>query len=280
MQTLIYKPEQHPHNYDRWKIRARYQNSKISKFKPKIKFELETNQFVIKTATTIDELKAVLRLRHEIFIEEGLGEKRNNNLDFSKLDIIADHILLIDKKSHQIVGTYRVLSSGFCDDFYSAKEFHLDHFFASPGLKLELGRACIKKEFRKSMAIDLVWRGIGRYARLTGVDSLFGCTSLKITNEAQALSVLEHLKSNHYSNKFNIKPRFRYQHHTRSKMKPLYEFIPPKDLIPILMKSYLKMGAKIYGIPAYDRDFRCHDFFTIIHVNEIGSKYYNRYFQI
>ena len=41
---------------------------------------------------------------------------------------------------------------------------------------------------------------------------------------------------------------------------------------PSLLKSYIKAGAKVSSYPAYDRDFNCIDFVTILERKNLDSK--------
>jgi len=43
------------------------------------------------------------------------------------------------------------------------------------------------------------------------------------------------------------------------------------NIIPDLLKSYLKFGAKICSYPAYDKEFRCFDFLTVIDYNTVNT---------
>ena len=52
-----------------------------------------------------------------------------------------------------------------------------------------------------------------------------------------------------------------------------------KGLIPPLLRSYFTAGAKVYGEPALDLDFKCIDFLTILDVNNLTSGYKRRYFK-
>ena len=42
--------------------------------------------------------------------------------------------------------------------------------------------------------------------------------------------------------------------------------------IPSLLKSYIKAGAKISSYPAYDKDFNCIDFVTVLERKNLDSK--------
>ena len=46
-----------------------------------------------------------------------------------------------------------------------------------------------------------------------------------------------------------------------------------EELIPPLLKSYLKAGSKVCGEPALDRKFRCVDFLTILDVKLLSNSF-------
>ena len=46
-----------------------------------------------------------------------------------------------------------------------------------------------------------------------------------------------------------------------------------KGKIPSLLASYLKVGAKVCGIPALDKSFKCIDFLTLMNVADIAEAY-------
>jgi putative hemolysin len=104
--------------------------------------------------------------------------------------------LIIDKKSGEIVGTYRLICSLFSKRFYSQAEFTLEQVLALPGVKLELGRACIKKEFRNGAVLTLLWRGIIEYMKLTNAKYLFGCASVQTVLPHEAAATYEYLLAN------------------------------------------------------------------------------------
>ncbi|MBY0316314.1 MAG: GNAT family N-acetyltransferase, partial [Bdellovibrionales bacterium] len=99
----------------------------------KYPFEIDTEDFLIKTAQTIEDIHNAQRLRHKIFLEEGLGKSHETGLDFDEYDAIADHLMIIDKKTNEAVGTYRLICSRFSEKFYSQSEFALDEFLKIDG---------------------------------------------------------------------------------------------------------------------------------------------------
>jgi putative hemolysin len=44
-----------------------------------------------------------------------------------------------------------------------------------------------------------------------------------------------------------------------------------EELLPSLLKSYLKLGSKVLARPAFDRDFDCLDFLTVLKRNELSA---------
>lgn len=172
-----------------------------------------------------------------------------------------------------MVGTYRAISSLFSERFYSETEFTLNNFLKSPGIKLEFGRACLHPEFRKSNALSLIWKGLGKYIKLTNAEYLFGCSSVFTSNPVLIDQILEKLDSLYEQNTFAIKSK---------SLMPVREVDftsveNPASFVPTLLKSYLKAGAKIYGEPSFDNEFQCFDLLTILKVNEMSEKYKKKY---
>ncbi|MCB0340919.1 MAG: GNAT family N-acetyltransferase [Pseudobdellovibrionaceae bacterium] len=256
-------------------LRIKLLHLKINKFQPKIRFQIDLGQYLVKTAETVEELHKVLRLRHQVFIEEGLGLNRIGGVDFDRYDLLGDHILLIKKDDNEVIGTYRLVCSLFSNKFYSENEFDLDSFFSVPGVKLELGRACIHPDHRTGAAIHLVWKGMGRYAKLVGADYLFGCTSLYTTNFGEANAVLNSFKPDSYSDEHHIRPIGIYRFQNRN--SAIVSAERALELTPPLLRSYINAGAKIYGEPALDEDFNCSDVLTILDMSQLSEKHAKKY---
>lgn len=252
---------------------------KIQKFSPNVKFEIDKGEFLIKTAQTPAELEMALCLRHEVFYEELLSRSQKKALDVDKFDFICDHLLVMDKASGQCIGTYRFNSSLYSKKFYSSTEFKMKKIKELPGNKLELGRACIHKDFRNGITISLLWAGISEYCKATGTKYMFGCSSIKTTDFYQIVSVHKYLSDNFDSGKaLRVKPRKKFK--VKNLKKHLYFFSKvdsaykpglARKLVPSLLKSYLKTGAVICGEPALDMDFKCVDFLTLLDIEKINA---------
>jgi len=241
---------------------------------PFVHLEIRTPRYVLKTLDQVSELEEVLKMRTVIFGEEYGVENLQANLDVDRFDLGCDHLIIKIPETGEIVGAYRLLCSAFTSSFYSSTEFDLEEFLKSPGIKLELGRACIKKDHRKGAVISLLWRGIVQYAIETRADYLFGCSSIKTTSYASVLDIQEGLKLNgRIGSEWKIEPSPPFRFQEDEKAKPHCGLIE----IPSLLQSYFSAGAKVYGEPALDREFHCVDYLTILRLSELKSNFERRY---
>lgn len=252
--------------------------NRVHKFKVKVPLYFEAGSYIVKTAETSAELIESFRLRNQVFNNEFKGQEKPG-LDFDKFDYFFDHLVIYHKDSHQVIGTYRLNSSSQFAQSYTGLEFNLKPLTCAEGPYLELGRACIKKEFRKGSVISLLWRGIAEYMNLSAAQLLFGCSSLKITNAREAALVFKYLEQHgKLSTRFNCEPTKKF------KMKNLeawmnyfenglasYQVTEAQELIPSLLNSYLKLGAKVAGLPAYDEDFNCIDLLTVLKKEDLSK---------
>lgn len=258
---------------------------RVKNFRPNVQFEFARGHFLVKTARTGDDLEQCLKLRFDVFHTEYIKTKRSYGIDVDALDFDCDHLMVIDQRSGQVVGTYRLNSSLFTDSFYSELEFKMDEVLDLQGPHLELGRACIDTAHRSGMVIALLWRGIAEYIRQTGTRVLFGCSSIKTIDALEIALVTKHLRDEGFlTGKFNVTTTKKFKANQLAKMleyldeKPeIYRKIDVSHLIPPLFNSYLKMGAKLCGEPALDREFSCIDFLTVIPTSAFNSTIKNRY---
>lgn len=255
------------------------QTPDFDKFSTSLKFSLETDGFLIKTAVDKEDFMTTLKLRHLTFIEEGLGTSTSTGYDFDEFDYLADHLLIYDLEKNTTVGTYRLICSSFSDRFYSQNEFVLDNFLKVEGGKLELGRACVHPDYRNGRMVDLLWQGLAHYITECGVRYLFGCSSLKTEDPEEVFSILKALeKSEHVSNEYNIKPTppFTFPNSEEVYQKVgVYESVT--RALPPLLRSYLHAGSLVHGRPAWDRDFKCTDMLTILDIRKLNKKFQERY---
>lgn len=251
------------------------QLQKLKKFKSKIDFSIEKKNFIIRTATGYDDLLSVLQLRHQVFYEELLHRENYWSIDYDRFDLLCDHLCIIHKETGKMIGTYRMNCSRFNRQFYSSTEFKINQLIKLPGHKLELGRACVHRDFRNGVAITLLWTGIMEYLKKSGAEYLFGCSSVKTTDFDEINVIYHHLKeNNHIRESLKVKPKGRFKVNKKYLNVNLYDrdnqSHPALKKIPSLLLSYLKAGAYVCGEPALDKDFQCFDFLTVLPVEQLN----------
>ena len=242
---------------------------------PRIDIFIESSRFVVKTASTKEERKKAHDLRVKVFVSEFMGAKNAVYSDWDRFDKKSDFLIIVDKKNNDVVGTYRLICSKKPNDFYTSSEFFIDDFVRSPGRKVELSRACVAPAYRKGAVILLLWKGIYSYLEKAQADYLFGCSSLSNVSPADTLSVMRYLQENNFCSdalySIGIRKSYDCNRHLLSQLSLLNAEKDNKVSLPPLFKSYLKIGAKMIDIPAYDSYYKCYDFFTILRVKDMSN---------
>ena len=262
--------------HDEWQL---YLSPRFITYQPRINIEVKTQNYSLSTAVTISDLVSLFRMRHHIFFNE-TGVNDDLNLDTDQFDSICDHLVIKSNIDGEICGTYRMVASDVTSKFYSQGEFNLDSFLKSDGIKLELGRACIHPNHRNGAVIDLLWKGIGEYARQTKAKYLFGCSSVMTVSKPLTKAIIQAMNKNQMtSEEFNISPIGKFKvDFSKVKGEDVFDEKFVMSKIPSLLKSYVSSGAKVIGNPARDREFQCMDFLTILKLDEVSSSYKKRYF--
>lgn len=244
-------------------------------FRQKTNVDFERGDFQVKTLGTLKELEEVLQLRYEIFHREFQKKLFPYGIDLEPLDFVADHLVIKHKPTNRIVGTYRIVSSNFSNDFYSQSEFEMSDFLNLPGTKMELSRAGIHRGFRNGVVMALLWRGVSKYMKEVGAEYIFGCASVKTVSVNDVNSICAALdKRGRLSDEFKIRPNREYkmgikQSSTAKEAGPM--------LLPALFEGYLRAGAIVSPEPALDRDFKCVDFLTVLKVREMNRQFERKY---
>ena len=252
---------------------------RINEFRGTVPIRYETDDFVVSTARNKGELLKVLELRHEVFVEEWQGRRKIHGLDVDDHDFSADHLMIVDKRINQVVGTYRLISSHFAHNFYSDGEFDIHQFLKLPAVKLEMGRACVHPKYRDGSTIDLLWKGLARYIFTTKTEYLFGCASVMSTDALAIGRLYKTLRDQGaWTDKFAIRSRWDYQFPDFAMNGPDAMSVEERRaLMPPLLRSYLHAGAEVYGWPALDREFACTDLFTILDWKVLNPRFQSRF---
>lgn len=256
-------------------------------YRPRVIINIETERFVIKTANSFFDLFKVLRFRKNVFLRSFKTDRGPLFLDYESFDLQSDHLMIIDRTTKQIVGTFRLICSLFSESFYSQSEFDIDWRSAGSEIKLELGRACVHPSYRTGAIIQHLWRGIVKYIVETESSYLIGCSSIK-TMEPEKVAQLDcYFRSlNLEVQDAEIKPNFKHSWSAVEKNKinaayceslSLQQAEEVRELIPPLLAFYVRAGARICPRPAVDRELQCIDYFTILDLKRLDRTVARRY---
>lgn len=216
-----------------------------------------------------DDVLRAQRLRYEVFnleLGEGLASSHESKIDADAHDLWFDHIVIEHIPTCKVVGTYRLWTGSAAKrsmGYYSEQEFDLGRFHSISGELIELGRACVHKDYRDMFVLGLLWKAIARYARIHRARYLIGCSSLTSQDEADGAAAYELLAKGYLApRQFQTSPHPEYRCNMDAP-----NLVPPK--MPRLLLGYLRLGAKICGPPAIDREFGTIDFLTFLDLHTI-----------
>jgi putative hemolysin len=237
-----------------------------------------TDRFRVGMAQTLDDVMECQRLRYLVFnceLGEGLDSSSRTGLDGDRFDFICDHLMVHDSATGKLAGTYR-MQSGYRAKgnlgYYGEEFFDFHPFERIRGEVLELGRACVHEEYRNSMVLHMLWKGIARYAVSCGARYLLGCSSIPSQDQNEGLALYEVLRP-----KYLVDPSLRTNPvEGRACMPSRAPASAPQP--PRLFRAYLDISARICGPPAIDREFKTIDFLTLVDLQRLPDRVRTRFF--
>jgi L-ornithine Nalpha-acyltransferase len=238
----------------------------------------------VRLTRNCEEVWQAQRLRHQVFLEtRGLtaqSDCQNPPIDQDRYDAHCDHMIVLDHATGgRIIGTYRLLGQEKAvqtDGFYSASYFETDQLVARKRAKrfLELGRSCVRPEYRTKRTVECLWQGIWNYCSQHHYDVLIGCASFSSAipeNHAAELSFLSHFCQADADWSVSAKPsRF----HTMRLMPEIsIDARVAFSLLPPLVKGYLRVGAKVGDGCVIDPELETTVVMIILPLEFVASRY-------
>jgi putative hemolysin len=237
-----------------------------------------TSLFRVGMAQTLEDVIECQRLRYLVFnceLGEGLDSSVRTGLDRDRFDFICDHLMVRDAATGKLAGTYR-MQSGYRAKgnlgYYGEEFFDFSPFEKMRCEVLELGRACVRGEYRNTNVLHMLWKGIVRYARSCGARYLIGCSSLSSQDENAGFALYEALRE-----KYLAEPSLRTLPLEGRCCNPSGALSAPPPT-PRLFRAYLDISARICGPPAIDREFKTIDFLTLVDLQALPDRVRTRFF--
>lgn len=239
-----------------------------------------TGDIEVAWARHLDEVREAQRLRHEVFAGE-MGARLPKTVPGHDVDLFDDyceHLLVRDRATRQVIGTYRVLTptqARRAGGFYSDIEFDLTRLRAIRQHMVELGRSCVHKDHRHGGVILALWGALAEFMVRNQLDTMIGCASIPMQYEGEhgivggghaAASIWRQVRETHLAPvDFHVRPRLPL---------PIEELDDSIDVDPpALIKGYLRLGAKVLGAPAWDPDFNSADLPMMMRIADLPARY-------
>lgn len=249
----------------------------------------EQELFLIKIAENKEEIEAAMRLRYDVFsIEQGKGLQSTelDKIDCDEFDEHCLHLIIIEKKTSRVVGTYRVHLGVVAKTelgFYAAREYNIEGLDELQDEILEVGRSCVHPDFRTGSVIGLLWSGISGTLVRAGLHYTLGCVSMDATDFNVGWALYEHFKlRGKLCEQLKAVPAEGFELPPADKEKVdklLSDKVALLKHLPALFKGYLRLGVKICGEPIWDKEFGSIDFLILLNYHNMPEKYIRHFFK-
>lgn len=240
-------------------------------------------------------LTEIGRLREITFRE--VGEGTNRGIDIDEFDLYYHQMFIWDEVAERIVGAYRIGKGKDILEQYGKRGFYLqslfrinDNFRPVLNESLELGRSFVIKEYqRKPMPLFLLWKGI-LYFLLKNPEYRYLIGPVSISNNYSKISkdlIIRFIMQNHLNWKMAqfVKPRNSYKFKSDNPdfnilMENMERDINRLDKaigdldelnsgLPVLLKKYIKLNAKIIAFNVDPKFNNCLDGLIVLDVNDV-----------
>ncbi len=248
----------------------------------KLNSQAEFDLYLAPAGRIPNMLREIGRLRECTFRE--VGEGTNKSVDLDEFDLYYDHLFLWDRSKGCLVGAYRIGNGKRIMSRYGKRGFYTYTLFRMDRpmdrvlrRSFELGRSFIAVEYqRQRLPLYMLWRGLLLHITANPDHQyLIGPVSISGTYSRMARSlIMEFVEQHHYDhgmaasvrprNKFRVKvdtvDREALVQASMADLKRMDRLIaeidPHETAMPVLLKKYLLLNARIIG---FNRDPRFND---------------------
>lgn len=233
----------------------------------------EQSDFVVHVATAKQipaTLNEIGRLREVTF--RATGEGTGKSIDLDKFDADYLHLFVWHKSERRVVGAYRlgqtdvILAKRGLAGLYTQTLFDYDRELLNRlGPALEMGRSFVRAEYQRTFTpLLLLWKGIALYAAANPrYRVLFGGVSISNNYQTVSKQLLAKFLQAHHASEWGqelVRPRNPFATHRLPELEETASFAadtdgdlisdliadiePDQKKMPILIRQYLKLGAK------------------------------------
>ena len=221
-----------------------------------------------------DDVRAAQRLRFDVFAGE-FGANLRTPVpyhDVDRYDDFCDHLLVRDEATGDVLGTYRALTPAQArraGSTYADSEFDLAPLAQLRPRMLELGRSCVHPQHRHGAVILALWGALARFMATHDLDTMIGCASIPLEQGALAAAgVWNRARRTHMA-----APSLRIVPRRPLPLPPDRELLTLDAEPPPLIHSYLRLGARVLGPPAWDPLFNSADLPLLVRLDDLPLRY-------
>ena len=235
------------------------------------------------------------RLREITFRQ--VGEGTNRSIDLDEFDLYYHQMFIWDTEAEAIVGAYRIGKGGEILHKYGVRGFYIQSLFKiKDGMQdmlsqtMELGRSFVVKEYQKKpMPLFLLWKGI-LYFTLKNPEYRYLMGPVSVSDDYSTTSkemIIKFIMTHHFDWRLarSITPRNSYKFVTSDQnlnvvMQTMDNDINSLDKLigdvdemnsglPVLLKKYIKLNAKIIGFNVDPKFNNCLDGLIVLDMCDI-----------
>ncbi len=235
------------------------------------------------------------RLREVTFRQ--VGEGTNRSIDLDEFDLYYNQMFIWDNDAEMIAGAYRIGKGAEIMHEFGVRGFYIQSLFKiKDGLQdmlnqtMELGRSFVVKEYqRKPLPLFLLWKGI-LYFTLKNPEYRYLMGPVSVSDDYSKTSkemIIKFIMAHHFDWKLarSITPRNSYKFKTVDQnlniimqsmdndINTLDKFIGDVDELnsglPVLLKKYIKLNAKIIGFNVDPKFNNCLDGLIVLDLCDV-----------
>lgn len=243
-------------------------------------------------------LREIGRLREHTFT--AVGEGSNKSLDLDEYDIYYKQLFLWDSEAKRIAGAYRVGRGKEIMQLYGSDGFYIKSLFKirkkfHPVLEesLELGRSFIPIDYQKKpLPLFLLWKGI-THLLLKNPEYRYLIGPVSISNDYSDISksmIVQFIMKYHFDYNLSscIKPRHKFKHKIKNVDTEIIIQAAQEDInlldkyigkfeasevrLPVLLKKYISLNAKIIGFNRDPLFNNCLDGLIVLDIYDIPTQ--------
>lgn len=229
-----------------------------------------------------------------------VGEGTNKRIDLDEFDLYYDHLFLWDREQHRLAGAYRIGDGRRIMERYGKRGFYSHTLFRMKRpmervlrSSFELGRSFVPVEYQKHrLPLYLLWRGLLIHV-VSNPDHRYLIGPVSISGSYSRFSrglMIDFLHKHHFDPELAryVQPRNRFIVHpgkadgdalleaSGEDMKKLDRIIadiePEGNAVPVLLKKYLQLNARIIGFNSDPKFNDALDGFVVLDLSKVPEK--------